>query len=116
MFDHEKLKKNVASTTGAMDKLLKLKPVDYDYKTDEFAEMNLPSGKQHGLLANDVELILPELVSENAHLEFDKDRQKVTKEVTFKCLNYNGLIPLLIGAIQEQQKQIEELKTELAKK
>ena len=37
-------------------------------------------------------------------------------EVKTKCISYNELIPLLISAMQEQQKQIDDLKKQIASK
>src|SRR5262249_44420701 len=52
--------------------------------------------RQIGLIAQEVEAVLPELVST------DKDAEHT------KGLNYTGLVPVTIKAIQEQQAQIEE--------
>jgi hypothetical protein len=54
-------------------------------------------------LAQDVQKVLPELVKE-------ADDKQGTLSV-----NYQGLIPVLINAIKEQQKQIDELKLMLNK-
>jgi hypothetical protein len=51
-----------------------------------------------GLLAQDVAKVLPELVK----MSDDSDGTL--------SVNYQGLIPVLINAIKEQQKQIDELK------
>ena len=56
-----------------------------------------PDKKCLGLIAQEVELIIPEVVSEN---EMDN----------VKCISYNSLIGVLIEAIKEQQQQINELK------
>jgi hypothetical protein len=52
--------------------------------------------EQIGFIAQDVEEVLPELVS--------------TSEKGMKGLSYGQLTAVLVKAIQEQQKQIEELK------
>ena len=56
--------------------------------------------KKHkiGLLAQDVQKAFPELVKTT------NDSDKTLS------VNYQGLIPVLINAIKEQQKQIDELK------
>ena len=56
-----------------------------------------PYKKCLGLIAQEVELIIPEVVSEN---EVDN----------IKCISYGSLIGVLIEAIKEQQKQINDLK------
>ncbi len=55
-----------------------------------------------GVIAQQVEEIIPHLVS--------------TDKNNFKNVNYNGLIAYLIEAVKNQQKQINELKTELNNK
>jgi hypothetical protein len=56
-----------------------------------------------GLLAQEIEEVFPELV-----------REAEDKDGTLS-VNYQGLIPVLINAIKEQQDQIEELKSLLSK-
>lgn len=109
-----KLKRDIKPLVSALDKLNLLKPSSYDYKTDEYRDMNLPEGKQMGLIAQDLEKVFPELVREVNNTEVkDKDGKTIRQEQHFKAVNYTGLIPVLIAAIQEQQKNIEELKKQL---
>jgi hypothetical protein len=51
-----------------------------------------------GVLAQELKEIIPELTRQG------------TKEEDFMSVNYIGLIPVLIKAVQEQQSEIEELK------
>lgn len=51
--------------------------------------------KSVGVIAQQVESYIPELVSKNQEV---------------KSVNYNGLVGILIEAFKEQQRQIEELK------
>jgi hypothetical protein len=48
-----------------------------------------------GLLAQDIEKVFPELVVENKGI---------------KSVNYQGLVPVLINALKEQQSEIDALK------
>ncbi len=83
----EKLKKDISTIDNAVDKVMQLRGVDYTWKQSE--------EKSKGVIAQELQKILPELVSES------DDRLSV---------NYNGIIGVLIEAIKEQQKQIDELK------
>ena len=67
-------------------------------KTGEYPEKNFKSGRQMGLLAQNVEKVAPDAVSELNG---------------YKGVDYARLVPLLIESIKEQQKQIEELKRSL---
>ncbi len=100
-----KLKKNIKPLQGALEKLLQLSPKTYEYRTSEFSYMNLVHGKQMGFVAQDVETVFPELVSKIKH---PKSQGKTTEFEEYKAINYTGLIPVLAGAIQEQQQQIKQ--------
>jgi ABC-type Fe3+-citrate transport system substrate-binding protein len=62
--------------------------------------MHLDSTVQIGIIAQEIEKILPQVVTT------DKDG--------YKSVHYTAIIPVLIEAIKEQQKQIEELKQEIS--
>ncbi len=57
-----RLKKNVAPLVGAIDTLLKVKGVTYEWKNPEQHENR--AGTQIGIIAQDVEKVFPEWVSE----------------------------------------------------
>jgi len=63
-----------------------------------------------GLVAQEVEKVLPELVTEHELCtgEFSDGNEKI-----FKTVNYDKMVGVLIEAIKEQQVQIDELKTKL---
>ena len=73
----------------------RLRPVSWRWKAHP------ESGEQLGLVAQEVERVLPELVSTS------KDADQM------KGLNYTGLIPVLVNAIQQQQSQIEKQEHEI---
>ena len=102
----EKLKLNERGVEGALPKLMQLKPKSYDYDTSSYRAMNLPGGTQTGFVAQDVEKVLPELVIE---VTPPPSREEGTAQPeSFKGLNYTGMIPMLVAAMQEQQATIEE--------
>jgi len=92
-------KKNVStlSTSSSLDKIMALTPVTYEWKTDEFPDMKFTTGTQLGFIAQDVENIIPEVVT--------------TDNNGYKGISYEKIVPVLTSAIQEQQKEIESLKT-----
>jgi len=57
---------------------------------------NFPKGTQYGVIAQEVEMVLPELV--------------VTDANGFKSVDYVKITPILIEAVKEQQQQIDSLK------
>jgi hypothetical protein len=121
-----KFKQNITTITSAMDVINKLQPKSYEYKQEgSYKEMNLPKGKHFGLVAQEVEKVLPDLVHEsqfNTQLaqlpapvkpgtkQVTKDStQKTAEKIDFKAVNYLELIPIMVKAMQEQQQQIEIL-------
>ena len=82
------LKKDVKEIEYGLKQVMELKPKWYRMIEDDL--------EQIGFIAQDVEKVLPELVS--------------TSEKGMKGLSYGQLTAVLVKAIQEQQKQIDELK------
>jgi len=105
-----KLKNNVQDIESALELINQLAPKDYEYKTADYATLNLPVGKQYGLIAQEVEAVMPELVSEivNPALR-DRKGKMIEAPVSYKAINYTGIIPILIGAVKEQQQTIDSL-------
>ena len=85
---------------------------------DELQQQGLPpqgasEGVKFGLIAQELEEVIPELVSEVTS-PVDLDTEGDMHFVTTKAVNYSGLIPVLIAGIQEQQGQINELEARIA--
>jgi hypothetical protein len=91
-----KYKKNFQSVDSSLDKILNLNGVSYEWKIDEYKGMGFPEGRHYGVVAQEIEKVLPEAVN--------------TSPDGSKAVAYAEIIPVLIEAIKEQQKQIEELK------
>ena len=105
-------KKDINSIENASAIINNLRPVHYEFNNDKFESLDLPQGKQFGFVAQEVEEILPELVSVSAETEVDG------QTTSLKGINYMQMIPVLTQAMQEQhiviqkqQDEIDELKT-----
>ena len=85
-----KLKENIKTIENSLDKVLKLRGVEFDWK----------ESKEHsiGVIAQEVEEVLPELVHET----------KGTKTVS-----YGNITAVLIEAIKEQNEIINNMKKEI---
>ena len=103
-----KLKYNVNDLTNATDIIKGLNAKTYLYKQDgEAGFLNLPTTKQYGFIAQEVETVLPTLVRDQVQMKStDPD---VDGQIEYKAVNYVSLIPVLTQAIKEQQEMIEEL-------
>ncbi len=112
----EKLKTNVASYNTALVSLNKLHVKTYNFLQDDvYKTLNLATEPQIGIMAQDLEKVYPQLVRKAVSQVMDeKKHQPSGQTIEFKAVNYTGLIPLLVQGMQEQQKQIEELKAEVA--
>jgi hypothetical protein len=80
------LKDNIQTFTNALDVIENIRGVSFDWKENQKPSI--------GVIAQELEKVLPELVTQG----------------DVKSVNYNGLIGVLIEAIKEQQRQIDELK------
>ncbi|MCD6025031.1 MAG: hypothetical protein K0Q91_1947 [Fibrobacteria bacterium] len=108
-------KRNIKTLRGSLKKILAMEARSYEMKNAEYASaINLAQGPQNGLIAQELEAIVPEAVHEVVappHYTQEERERGVKKEgVLLKSVNYTALIPLLIAAIQEQQAEIEALK------
>jgi len=114
----ERLKENVQPFKLALSKIMQMKVHTYNYiQMEEEKQFALPEGEQIGLIAQELEEILPGLVEDNVHA-YDKNEgiegtEKDVETIEYKGINYIGLIPVLIEAMQEQQKQFQQQIEEL---
>jgi len=89
-----RLKKNINTISSSLDKVLQLRGVNYEWKETE----NHEEGLQMGFIAQEVQEVIPEVVDENnGHY----------------TMQYAPITALLVEAVKEQQKVIEELKTRI---
>jgi hypothetical protein len=95
------LKKNIKPIDNALNVINKLEAVSYNWndKAKKLNE-NKTEQKDFGLIAQDVESIVPEIVH---NIHNDK----------YKAIDYIKLIPFLIKAIQEQQIEIDNLREKI---
>jgi polyhydroxyalkanoate synthesis regulator phasin len=128
----QKLKQNIKDVTSAMDIINQLHPKIYNFRSDgDYKSMNLPIGTHYGLIAQDVEKVLPNIVKnsrfqadaaqaqtpyqpEQANAKSSQASSKSGDAIDYKAVNYTELIPLLIKGMQEQQKEIDALKQQVA--
>jgi hypothetical protein len=91
-----KYKTHITPLTNALNTVEQLQGVSYDLKRDEFPAMNFPAATQIGFIAQQVEEILPAIVTTDAQGN--------------KSISYTSVIPLLVEAIKELRKEMDELK------
>ena len=84
-------KQNIETIQNSLEKVLQLRGVSFEWIDN--------NNKAIGLIAQEVEPIVPEVVN--------------TNEDGIKSVSYDSIVGLLIEAIKEQQKQIDELKKQI---
>jgi hypothetical protein len=105
----KRIKTDIKPLNNAMTGLMKLNPTSYYYNKAGYKYLNLPSELQFGLVAQEVKEVFPNVVRETVMR--DEDGKPLPE--TLHALNYSELIPVLIKGMQEQQKLIDDLKTEV---
>ncbi len=108
----KKFKKDVADLqSDALDNLLKLRPVSYTMKIDEFPEMNFAKGKQMGFIAQEMQEVFPSLVEKGVH----PGAKKEDANIEYLGVNYIGLIPVMVKGMQDQNAIITSQQTTIDK-
>jgi hypothetical protein len=88
------LKTNIIKIDNALDKVMQLQGVEFDFIND--ANFGYLKNHQIGLIAQEVEKVIPEVVGKNLDGTLG--------------VSYGHLVSLLIEAIKDQQEQINDLK------
>ena len=88
----ERLKDNIKPIENAIDKVKAIGGYEFDWNDNQESY----EGHDVGVIAQEIEEVLPEVVT--------------TRDSGYKAVQYEKMVPLLIEAIKEQQKQIDELK------
>ncbi len=94
-----RLKTSITPLTSSLEKVSSLQGVSYLWDRASFPHKNFPEGKQIGLIAQDVEEVIPEVVSTDAG--------------GYKSLAYDRLVAVLIEAVKEQKSIVEKQQTEI---
>ncbi len=94
------LKKDISGIDSALEKVLGMRGVMFSWRAEEYPDLGLPEGRHNGVIAQEVERMLPEAVMDGPDGR--------------KAVAYSEIIPVLIEAIKDQQSQIEALKARVA--
>ena len=89
-----RLKNNIKSIDKALDKVNSIQGIEFDWIEKE--EVHGNSGHDVGVIAQEIEKILPDVVT--------------TRDSGYKAVKYEKIVPLLIEAIKDLSKQVDGLK------
>lgn len=105
-YSDARAKSNIKPLSSGLDIICQLKPVSYNFSSPTLrtTKINRYTGTntEIGLLAQEVEAILPNLV--------------YTDEEGHKLVDYTALIPILIDAVKSLQSEVESLKSQINNK
>ena len=104
-----KLKTNIKKLSNGMATIMSLQPSAYSFKESYQKSMHVSNKPQFGFMAQELQTVLPELVSENKH----PDANKEDETISYLGINYIGLIPILTAGIQEQEEHIKTLESKI---
>ena len=106
-------KTNVKKLEYGLEEILKLNTITYNWKDNKIGNTILKNEEQEnkiGLSAQELLYIIPEVVKTHSWVLNDENGNYKLIENEKLGVNYSEIIPILINAIQELHKQIEELK------
>jgi len=89
-------KKNISPLEGSLDKVNQLQGVSYDWNLEEYPDEGFSGSRQVGLIAQEVETVIPELVH--------------TDDNGYKSVSYEKLTAVLVEALKELKTENEALK------
>src|SRR5262249_61483092 len=93
-------KTNVVTFADALDAVLKLRGVTFDWDRKQWADRGFAEGKQIGFIAQEVEQVLPELVNTDAN--------------GYKSVAYANVVPVLVEAVKTLKQDNDATKKENA--
>jgi len=110
----QNLKENINEINNATQIIFNLNPAAYNFRTEQYAQLNLPEGQHYGVISQQLEEVLPDLVKETTYpAQYDSLGNVISEAVTFKAVNYNELIPILIAGFKEQQSKINSMQEQI---
>ncbi len=104
-----RLKSNIKPIDNALDKIKKINGLNYNITLKNMIDGKVveTTKNEYGVIAQELELVFPQMVSEKAFLKSARDNEM------YKTVNYIQLVPVLIEAVKELSNEIEQLKIEI---
>ena len=96
----KRYKTSILQLTSPLEKLLSMNGYSYYWDRKNYPAENFDSHKQIGFLAQELEKVVPEVVFKDQNGNY--------------AVNYNAIIPIVVEAMKEQQKEITQLKSRLS--
>ncbi|OQR95710.1 hypothetical protein THRCLA_07633 [Thraustotheca clavata] len=94
-----RFKTNITALKEPLEAIKALNGVEYRYRTEEFPEKHFTSEREIGFIAQEVEAILPQVVTTDAN--------------GYKYVAYSRVLPVAVEAIKEQSRVIQDLQDQI---
>jgi len=94
-----RMKKNITPIDSALEKVSKLRGVEFDWNSDLYPDKSFDKGRQIGLIAQEVEKVLPETV--------------LTDTTGEKSVEYTDMVAVLIEAVKELKAENQKLEARI---
>lgn len=104
-----RLKTNNQNVSIVFEKLKNIKVYSFRYKHN--VGLSLPNNYKYGVIADEIEKDLPELVQE-VNTIIHKEPDNFRNIETYKSVDYYGFMPLLIQAVNELNQKLEDMNPE----
>jgi len=102
---------NIKPINNSVSVVTQLQPVSFNYDKQWADKLKISDKSQFGFVTADVQKVLPALVTKTAK-DYSSGKNSF-RSANVSKVDYESLIPLLVGSIKEQQEQIEQLKKEI---
>lgn len=110
-YSDERLKENIEPIQNSLDKVTQLRGITFNSNQVAKDKGFLDDSRQAGVIAQDVQKVLPEAVKlAPFDTDFVNDEMVSISGKNYLTVQYEKLVPLLIEAIKELKKEIDELK------
>ena len=93
-------KDTIREIEDPLEKVLNMRGVSYSWKTDEYPDKGFPTGRHYGVIAQELEKVLPEGVKEDSSGD--------------KAVAYTEIVSVLIEAVKELSEDNAELRSRIA--
>ncbi len=94
-----RFKTDISYLQNSLEKVMRLRGVNYRWRRDEFPQRDFEEGNQIGFIAQELESLFPEMV--------------MTDSEGYKSVDYGRLTPVMVEAIKELKSKNDPIITEL---
>ncbi len=104
-------KKDIKDLKYGLNEVMKLRPIEYKWKSQVVGKTSIPDTDQQKLLgfsAQELLRIIPEVVETHSWYPIDENGNFEKRKNENLGVRYSEIIPIAIRAIQQQQEQMEE--------